>query len=229
MKYIGFVPCRAGSVRIPDKWKVAVRGKPLYEWTIDAINSTYGLDRCIFSSDSEEFLELCRKKYSGNAVCVLESKISKEAQIEERIIRCYDDHRLRGSDNIVLLQMTSPLRTGVEISYAIKKHAVDMVAISDRSVGLIGVCAFDKFVWRHDGTGTMVPSYNVAKRPRSDTSEHQTVYLENGAIYISPTKSIVRSKSRCGCDVMIPFYMDQRHMVEIDTVNDIDTINNERK
>ena len=49
----GFIPARSGSTRLKDKNFLELKGKKLFEWSIEAANRASKIDKIIFSSDSK--------------------------------------------------------------------------------------------------------------------------------------------------------------------------------
>ena len=49
-----FVPARAGSTRLVDKNFLILNNTRLFEWSINTANESKGVDKIIFSSDSNK-------------------------------------------------------------------------------------------------------------------------------------------------------------------------------
>ena len=52
-----FVPARAGSTRLVDKNFLILNNTRLFEWSINTANESKGVDKIIFSSDSNKYIE----------------------------------------------------------------------------------------------------------------------------------------------------------------------------
>ena len=52
-----FIPARAGSTRLKDKNYLDLKGKKLFEWSIEAANKVDKVDKIIFSTDSKRYIE----------------------------------------------------------------------------------------------------------------------------------------------------------------------------
>ena len=53
----GFIPARSGSTRLKDKNFLELKGKKLFEWSIEAANRVSKIDKIIFSSDSQKYID----------------------------------------------------------------------------------------------------------------------------------------------------------------------------
>ena len=68
-----FIPARSGSTRLNDKNILKLKGRRLFEWSIEIADKLEKIDKIIFSSDSIKYINLCRSL-----------KLSKELIIDER-------------------------------------------------------------------------------------------------------------------------------------------------
>jgi len=106
VKYIGLIPARGGSKRIPKKNVHIVNGKPLIYWSIkDALASKY-IDKVVVSTDSPEIKSLAIKY--GAEVIDRPEVLSGDNLGLGPIMK----HTLQkiNAKNIVLLRPTSPIR-----------------------------------------------------------------------------------------------------------------------
>ena len=55
--YYAFIPARGGSTRLKDKNYLNFKGKVLFEWSIIAAEKSTYIDKIIFSSDSEKYIQ----------------------------------------------------------------------------------------------------------------------------------------------------------------------------
>jgi CMP-N-acetylneuraminic acid synthetase len=98
---LAVIPCRSGSKRCLGKNFRLFRGRPLYEWSVDAALRSKYIDVHIVSRDEDRPPELCT-----------------DTATNEDVLR----HHLKQwrYDVIVLLQPTSPLRLAVDIDACIE-------------------------------------------------------------------------------------------------------------
>jgi 3-deoxy-manno-octulosonate cytidylyltransferase (CMP-KDO synthetase) len=58
MRFLGVIPARYGSTRLPAKPLLKIAGKPLLQWVIEGIRSTPGLDEIVVATDHAEIADL---------------------------------------------------------------------------------------------------------------------------------------------------------------------------
>ena len=101
---LAVVPARSGSKRCPGKNFRPFRGKPLYQWALDAAAQSRYIDRVKLSRDEDRPPELCTDEATN-----------------EDVLRYHQAEAPH--DWIVLLQPTSPLRTAADIDGCIERAA----------------------------------------------------------------------------------------------------------
>ncbi len=120
-RYLGVIPARAGSKRIPGKNVKYLAGSPLLSYTIEAcVNSTL-LDDFVVSTEDEEIEDLA---HSYGAPVLhrpksLATDLSTSGEVAAHAIDAMnaDEGHFHAA---VLLHPTSPLRTGQHIDEAIE-------------------------------------------------------------------------------------------------------------
>ena len=117
--------------------------------------------------------------------------------------------------NIVLLQVTSPLRTAKDILNCIKVYE------KRKLNSIFSVYCSKNFIWKKIGSVKNSISYNYKKRTISQ--KMKPLYFENGAIYIFNKKKFMKKKNR----IIKPFdffLMPKFRSPDIDTKEDLITI-----
>ena len=79
-----FIPARAGSSRLRDKNYLEFKGKVLFEWSIEAANKTSLIDKIIFSTDSEKYINHT-KKLNLKKEIIIDERSSKNSSSEVKI------------------------------------------------------------------------------------------------------------------------------------------------
>jgi CMP-N,N'-diacetyllegionaminic acid synthase len=207
MKVLAIIPARGNSKGIPGKNLALCAGRPLIEWTLEAASQSRLITNTILSTDSyaimehafpDTWIDSCRA-------------ISDEAQIEDRLDASINyigrDHEI-----IVLLQPTSPVRTGKQIDEAIEQLQ------REGADSLLSVVESHAFLWteiadvsdgrerleRH-GLGTLwqnaQASYDHYHRPRRQDLPPQ--YEETGNIYVFTREHWERTHNRLGGKISI--------------------------
>lgn len=120
---LAIIPARGGSKGIKHKNMVLIEGKPLIQYTIEAAKGSRYITRAIVNSDDEEILHFAETQNMEIAVRPVE--LAQDDTPMKDVI-CEQLSRLKQKENyvpdiIVLLQPTSPLRTGKHIDEAMEK------------------------------------------------------------------------------------------------------------
>ena len=113
---IGIIPARGGSKRVPRKNIRTLLGKPLIVWTFEAARQSLLLDRYVVSTEDNEIAEISQTY--GVEVIQRPEELAMDDTPSLPVFQHAIEH-LEG-DIIVILQPTSPLRTGADIDGAIE-------------------------------------------------------------------------------------------------------------
>src|SRR5580658_8349077 len=115
---LGFVPARGGSKGIPRKNLIALAGKPLIHYTLEAALACSSLDDLLLSTDDEEIAASCARL----GVTTAYRRPPQLASDESSMLAALEDAlawyaRAKGHepDEVALLQPTSPLRAAQDI------------------------------------------------------------------------------------------------------------------
>jgi CMP-N-acetylneuraminic acid synthetase len=120
-KVLAIIPARSGSQRLKNKNITLFFKKPLIYWTIkSAINSRI-IDEVVVTSDSKKILNLS-KRYGVNYLIKRSLKLSDSKADSWDVVRntVLKLKKKIEFDYIVLLQITSPLRTAFDIDKCLK-------------------------------------------------------------------------------------------------------------
>lgn len=60
MRFVGVIPARYGSTRLPAKPLLKISGKPLLQWVIEGVRNTRNLDELVVATDHEEIANLAK-------------------------------------------------------------------------------------------------------------------------------------------------------------------------
>ena len=117
-KIIAIIPARSGSKGLKDKNIKDLNGKPLIAYTIEAARNSKIFDEIIVSTDSEKYAQIS-KEFGAKVPFLRSSQNSSDKAgswdvVNEVLSKLYEKY-----DVVVLLQPTSPLRTGIHIKEAI--------------------------------------------------------------------------------------------------------------
>ena len=192
---IAFIPARANSKGLPGKNKMLCGGKPLYRWSIEAAEQSKNIEKIILSTDDPDLLleptalqrpvHLAQDESSTLSVV---SYLIDSLKVYEPMSGQVVEDDLPKDGLFVLLQPTSPLRTGKHID-----EAISLLQNSEASC-VVGVQRTHNLLWeesKEDGAVDRSPTpmatkfghplYSVSKRPRR---QEMSQFSENGALYV---------------------------------------------
>lgn len=163
------IPARAGSERLPGKNFRPIAGKPMIQYTIDAVNDSFviGGNNVVLSTNDPQVSSSIRG--ARNIRKRPEHLATAAASQVDVVIDAVDWMAETGiqTDVVILLQPTSPLRSAADIDAAVNQF-INEKAESLVSVSFVQELPYDML----DGSG------NILKSKRENY-----LYL-NGAIYI---------------------------------------------
>lgn len=179
MCVLGIIPARGGSKGVPGKNKMVIDGKPLIAYSIDAALESKLLDQVWVSSDDEDICQLA-ENYAGVGVHNRSEDIAKDvspvSETIQAILKLVDED----VDLIVLLQPTSPIRTGLQID-----EAIELINNHPEANSLISVIPMDdvhpaRMYWKEEDTLHSILDKWEEKRRQ----EIPLAWYRNGSIYI---------------------------------------------
>jgi CMP-N,N'-diacetyllegionaminic acid synthase len=221
--YLGIIPARGGSKRLPKKNIKLINGKPLIAWTIQAANDSKSLTDMIVSTDSKDISDVA-KKWGANVPYMRDSSIagdmSPSSQCIEEAIHKMKELYSKKFEYVVVLQPTSPCRNGRDIDSAIS------MLESKNADCVISVMQTDHpSDWTFDLKGDLSLAEFFKARNREVLSRSQDLpasYTLNGAIYICRTESFLENKSLFLESNSYAYTMDRESSVDIDSQFDFD-------
>lgn len=211
--FLGIIPARKGSKRLPNKNLVELNDVPLIGWTIRAAQNSSLISQTVVTSDSDEILN-----YSASQGIKLLHKrddalATDQASSVDVVLDVLDKF---SAEHIVLLQPTSPLRNSSHIDNAIsfyKKNKNNTVSINK-----IKSNSESKFPISFNQSTQLVSLKN-------NTVERGNAYELNGAIYIISSKNLL-SEKRFINKKTYGFLMHAKHSIDIDYFTDLEIAQN---
>lgn len=209
---VAIIPARAGSKGVPGKNKRVVGGKPLIAYSIDAALAATTLDRIVVTSDDEETCDLARAA-GAEVVRRPEDIAGDTSPVIDAVRHALAESGIDRIGALVLLQPTSPMRTGADIDAA--------VALFERTE--MPVCSVYRVddahparMYRMDGT-TLAPLMpDLASIRRQDLPP---IYHRNGAIYVVGQRELDRGE--IVTEPMTAYEMSFESSINIDSELDL--------
>lgn len=212
---LGLITARGGSKGVPKKNIRMLGGHPLISWTIKAAQQSKVIDTLFVSTDSEEIARVCGE-YGVPVPFLRPPELATDNATSVDVVKhVLSALRRRGEsyDEVVLLQPTSPFRTGEHIDHAWHIYATDIEASSLVSVGLVEKSPYWMMTVNDQHHLERFLSADVAVSRRQDSP---SLYYINGAIYICDTAVFTQVESFVTPTTAF-YLMDAIHSVDIDT------------
>jgi CMP-N,N'-diacetyllegionaminic acid synthase len=208
---LALIPARAGSKGIVGKNIAPLAGKPLLAWTILAAKEVAGLDRICVSTDGDDIGETALTWALSDDTATPKSAVLHH--LEE--LEAKDGFRPK---YLVLLQPTSPLRTGADI-----QACLDIVKDGNRDscATFCSAATNPARAWRLDDAGDPMP-WQADVDPWRMRQALEPAYELNGAVYIVDVEKFVADAGQSflvgNCGAVI---MPSNRSVDIDTPLDL--------
>lgn len=219
MKVLGVVPARGGSKGIPRKNVALLAGKPLIAYTLAAASHSRLLTRLVVSTEDSGIAALGRE-YGVDVVRRPPEMAQDQSPIVDAVIHALkQEEATRGVkfDYALLLQPTSPFRSGEDIDGAIR------LAQQTNADSVIGVCAafsHPYLAFRIDPADGVLHQFVESDLDGFMRQSIPPAYVVNGAIYL--TKRIVLlDKLTFFPEGSLGYIMPHERSLDIDTPWDL--------
>lgn len=216
MKYLVVIPARGGSKGIPHKNIYKVAGKPLLQYAIDSMAGVKYEGDLVVSTDDKMIAEVACRNKSVVTIKRPDSIATDKAKTEEALIHAlkymketYD----KEYDAVITLQPTSPLRTSETIQQFISYFEMNL----EKYDALLTLSENRSDFWIKRNNGIYERLFPDAPRRRQD---REPLYVENSAIYVTTTRSLLETNSVLGHHVN-GYVIDEQEAVDINEFIDI--------
>ncbi len=219
-EFLGIITARGGSKAISGKNYKDLCGRPLIEYTFDAVKDSKLLNRCIVSTDSDIIIEISKKAnmevpFKRPAEFATDTASSVDVLIHA--INYLKEKENYIPDYVLTLQPTSPLRTAEDIDNAIALISNDRNA--DSLVSGVEVphrftphslMMFNGKYLEHYIKDIRI--YQRQKKPK--------FYARNGAaIYITRCDYLIKERKIIG-EKCLSYFMPKERSIDIDDLFD---------
>lgn len=216
MKLLAVIPARGGSKGIPHKNIIPLCGKPLLEYTIEALLAAQveNVDIAV-STDAPEIADVARKYPTVHVVDRPKELSVDTASTESALLHALHvmEEKLDTSyDAIITLQPTSPLRKPETIRRFIEAFQKDcthdaMLSLHENRE--------DHWVWNGEEYRRLYPD---APRRRQ---ERAPLYIENSMLYITRVSALNATNSILGVNPT-GFVVDEIEGIDINSFVDLE-------
>ena len=216
MKALFLIPARGGSKGIPHKNRKPLAGKPLICYTIDAAREVapFETDICV-STDDDEIIGVV-ESYGLQVPFKRPDALAQDGSGSYEVILHaldYFEAQGRSYDVVVLLQPTSPFRTGRHIREAMELYTPDC----DMVVSVAEAKSNPYYVmFQEDQEGYL---QHVLKGNFVCRQDCPTVYEYNGAVYVMNVAAL-REKPLSAFTKNRKYVMPAAISIDLDTLDD---------
>lgn len=218
IKVLGIIPARKGSKGVLNKnFKLIRKNKRLIDFTlIEAKKSKY-ISKIALTTDDDRILKHS-KKYRIDYIIKRKKKIStdfvKSSTVVLDVLKRIKDFK---ADLIILLQPTSPLRKSIHIDNAIRI----LIKNYKKFNSLVSVNLYeDSHPFKLKKIeNKYLKSFLRGKNSDTPRQKLQKIYELNGSIYIIKKRVFIKKKKFF--DKTMPFIMNKKFSINIDTIEDL--------
>jgi len=213
MKYIAIIPARKGSKRIKNKNLIKIKNKSMFDYTLQAAINCKKISKIIITTNIRKLLKKNTNKiiYIKRPEYLCKDDSSTESAIwhvMNSLKRIFNNKGI----NIVLLQVTSPLRSSKDINEAIINYE------KNKYNSLFSAFRKKFSIWKEEKNFLYPVSYSLKRRKRGQYMKKNLV--ENGAIYIFNANGFKIYKNRLFKKIGV-YLMSKRNSLEIDEIDDL--------
>lgn len=206
---------RGGSKGLPRKNVLDLGGKPLVAWSVAAANASALLDRCIVSTDDKEIADAARAAGGDVPFMRPDNLATDTASIIDVMVDALDQLD-ESFDITVLLQATSPFRTGRDIDDCIARL---VEARADSCVSFTEMVKPPSFAVHIGDDNRIQPMEGSALLKRRQ--DEAKFYIPNGAVYAVWT-DYLRRERRVYADDTAAITMPPERAIDVDTKLDME-------
>jgi len=213
-KVTAMILARAGSKGIHNKNIIDFCGKPLIVWSIEQAMQSKYVEDVYVSTDGEEIAEIS-KKHGAEIIWRPADLASDTASSESALIHAVSEVKKKHKISAVMfLQATSPIRLDIDID-----NAVD--TFFDNSYdSLFSMSVLEDYcIWKKKENKLYSFTYDYLNRGRRQ--ERESLFLENGSIYIFKPEILINNRNRLGGKIGM-YEMPFDRSYEIDSISDIE-------
>ena len=195
LKYICFIPARAGSKRIPNKNILELNSKPLIKHSIDFALKISKKSEIYVSSDSKNIQEIASK--AGVKVHQRPSEMARdETSMLATTLDFIKNNNISNDTNIILLQPTSPFRS---VDYFLKlKEIFESTKNASSGISLVRCTFFHPSKIGVISDKNKFNLLNVDYEENIDNDKKKPYFVMSGSFYIVKVAKLIANNSFVG-------------------------------
>jgi len=212
MRDLILITARGGSKGLPGKNIRPLNGRPLIYYTLDAACAVAAKDNICVSTDSDDIIRVVNQygiDVPFKRPAALAADTSGSYEVILHALNYYEQQGIR-YDRVILLQPTSPFRTGA--------HVRDAVALYEPGLDMVVSVKISKAnpyfnLFEENKDGLLTRSKGVGNVRRQDCP---VAYEYNGAIYVMNVESL-KVRPHTEFSKIKKYLMSERDSLDIDT------------
>lgn len=216
---LAIIPARGGSKGLPRKNVLDVAGKPMVAWSVESAKASRYVDRVVLSTDDVEIAEVARR-YGCDVPFMRPPELARDESLVDAAVIHALDHLDHQYDYLVLLEPTTPLRTGADIDacleLCVSRGAPVCISVSEPPQSPYWAVTID--------TGGRVKFLFDGVLVTSRRQELARTYRINGGVYVADTAWYRRHKTFFS-DETVGYVMPPERSFDIDSKLDLITVN----
>lgn len=220
-----FIPARSGSKRLKDKNYLMLKDKRLFEWSIECANNTEKIEKIIFSTDSNKYIEYAKSiRLDKELIIDYRSDLnsSSETKIFDYLKSDFikNNTYLNKNDSLLMLLPTQPFRVNKDIDEIIKLgEKTKKNVFSSREYSFHVSFAF-KFLENGQFESLLKDSPMITGNTRSQ--EQTKYYHPDGSVYFLNMTSLMNDSGPSIYINAIPFKSSSKYFIDIDDQSDLE-------
>lgn len=217
-RILAIIPARGGSKGLPGKNIRELCGKPLIAWSIEQAKDCDDIHRTVVSTDDDQISKLANK-YGAEVPFMRPVELATDTvstiDVILHILGWFEKYENYRPEYILLLQPTSPLRSGKDIDGAMR------VLMAKNARAVVSVCESDHHpCWSNtlpeNGSMKNFLRLEILNRRRQDLP---VFYRLNGAIYLAEVDYLQKYNGFFGPDTFA-YRMPRERSIDIDSAMD---------
>lgn len=211
LRFVGLLPMKAHSERVPGKNFRTLGGKPLFRWMLDKLLSLAEVDRVVINTDARRLLEAAGLVEDGRLV-IRDRAADLCGDLVGMNLIIEDDMHSVPADVYLMTHTTNPLLGTVTIRAAVGEF-LDGLS-TGRHDSLFSVNRYQTRFYRADGSAV-----NHDPDVLIRTQDLEPWFEENSSLYLFTPQSFAATRSRIGRWPKL-FATPKLESIDIDTGDD---------
>lgn len=219
---LAIIPARGGSKGLPGKNIKELNGLPLIAYTIRAALDAACIERVVVTTDDEK-IAMTAQKYGAEVPFIRPEILASDTASAIDVYIHAAEYIMSDQGDMIekfmVLLPTVPFRERKHVEEAYQKFtesgAETLISVKEAEVPP------SWYLYKDENDRIFNCRFGSDKGLVSNRQMDQGYYIPNGAIYILDYK-LLKEKRTYYCDNTIPYIMNRKESVDIDTIDDFE-------